>query len=895
MHLFCVTGVNEHVQFMKWKCKFCTFSSNWQGRIIQHYKQRHGHHRRCSGLVCIYEDCLNSFQTQALLKKHLKEHVKEANKCVSKLCCDLCSFSEPSDINTYFAHLKTHLRNRETVKCPFVDCSFKSSILSTFTAHRSRYHKCSTLNSLRPGLCVQHGHTNTVIREDSVSDTEATPSYDSLPGAEGVLENGETIQNKFASLFLRMQTILHVSNSAIQEVIDELFDIGELADQNIKEIIQKVLEENNCVVDASVVTELSDEIQSLNPLTFLSRQGPLGTERKRQSFYKKNFTVIKPVEYVLNVQEKTHSFVYVPILELLSKLFERTEILQSLQKSTGRREGHYSSFQDGEYFKENKLLTEELGIALGLYIDDFEVCNPLGTSKKKHKVCGIYWVLSNIPLKFRSTLSSIYLAILCKTVHLKQYGYGKVLEPLIRDLEHLETIGVFVQGLGSYVKGTVLYVSADNLGAHSLAGYQESFNVEKCCRFCLASRADIQKYDVRSGTFTLRTPHLYDEAVNVLKTTDASCVDGLKRDCPLRRLAHFHHAKGFPPDFLHDLFEGIVPVELCMCLSDLIAKKYFTLNDLNERIGSFPFQFNDKTNRPQAIHANFSKNGTIGGNGHENWALLRFLPLLIGHRIPESEKTWSVILELKDIVELLSSPSFTTETLCYLQAKISDHRQLLLEIFPGTRLRPKHHYLEHYPVLIKKFGPPIEFWTIRFEAKHSFFKQVVHNTGNFKNILHTLATRHQLMLAYYLEMPTIFKPSIETGKSSVVSVDILDVAIREALRSKFKDLNSVSLTSTVYLNGTKYSKGMVLSVGQTSGLPDFGRVLDICVVDCCISFIMELFTAAFVIHLGCFQLARRDPAVTVVVEPDNLNDYTPLAAYLVEGKLLVTPRTFMLN
>ncbi|XP_049450794.1 uncharacterized protein LOC125900072 [Epinephelus fuscoguttatus] len=766
---------------MKWKCKFCAFTTNGQGRIIQHYKERHGHHRRSSGLVCIYEDCLSTFQTQAELKNHLKEHVKEGKKIVTKLCCDLCTFSEPSDINKYYAHLKTHLRNRETVKCPFADCSFKSSILSTFTAHRSRYHKFSTLNSLRPELCVEHTLTNGVVAvgEDFVSDTEESPSYDPIPEAEPLFENGEAIKNQLASLLLRMQTILHVSNTAIQEVIDELFDIGEFANQNVKKIIQKVLDANNCVADASVVASLSDEIQLLNPLKFLSRQGPLGTERKRQSFYKKNFTVIEPVEYVLNAQEKKHSFVYVPILDLLSKLLEKSEILQTLQTSS-QREGHYSSFQDGEYFKENKLLTEELGVALGLYIDDFEVCNPLGTSKKKHKVCGIYWVIANLPIRLRSTLSSIYLAVLCKTVHIKQYGYSTVFEPLIRDLQHLENIGVFVQSLGSNVKGTVVFVSADNLSAHSLSGYQESFNVEKFCRFCLANRIDIQEHDVRSGNFTLRTPQLFHEAVTVLKTTDASCVDGLKRDCPLRRLAHFHPAKGFPPDFLHDLLEGIVPVELCICLSDLIAKKYFTLTDLNERIASFPFQFCDKTNRPQSIHTNFSKNGTIGGNGHENWALLRFLPLLIGHQIPECEKTWSLILELKDIVELLSSPSFTTEILCYLQAKICDHRHLLLEIFPGTKLRPKHHYLEHYPVLIKKFGP-LEFWTIRFEAKHSFFKKVVHNTGNFKNVLHTLATRHQLMLAYYLEMPTIFKPSIETGRVSVVSVGILDAAVREAL------------------------------------------------------------------------------------------------------------------
>lgn len=95
------------------------------------------------------------------------------------------------------------------------------------------------------------------------------------------------------------------------------------------------------------------------------------------------------------------------------------------------REGYYSSCQYGEYFKENKLLTEESGIALGLYIDDFEICNPLGTSRKKHKVCCIYWVIANLPLRLRSTLLSIYLVVFCKTVHVKQYGYSKILEPLI--------------------------------------------------------------------------------------------------------------------------------------------------------------------------------------------------------------------------------------------------------------------------------------------------------------------------------------------------------------------------------------------------------------------------------------------------------------------------------
>ncbi len=53
--------------------------------------------------------------------------------------------------------------------------------------------------------------------------------------------------------------------------------------------------------------------------------------------------------------------------------------------------GQYKSFQDGRYYKEYKLLGEkESGIALGLYIDDFEVCNPLGTSRKTHKITAVF-------------------------------------------------------------------------------------------------------------------------------------------------------------------------------------------------------------------------------------------------------------------------------------------------------------------------------------------------------------------------------------------------------------------------------------------------------------------------------------------------------------------------
>lgn len=65
------------------------------------------------------------------------------------------------------------------------------------------------------------------------------------------------------------------------------------------------------------------------------------------------------------------------------------------------------------------------------------MCNSLGTTKKKHKLCAVYWVLANLP---HSSLSSIYLAVLCKSNDVKTYGYGKVLEPLLRDPRTLEEV-----------------------------------------------------------------------------------------------------------------------------------------------------------------------------------------------------------------------------------------------------------------------------------------------------------------------------------------------------------------------------------------------------------------------------------------------------------------------
>lgn len=118
---------------------------------------------------------------------------------------------------------------------------------------------------------------------------------------------------------------------------------------------------------------------------------------------------------------------------------------------------------------------------------------------------------------------------------------------------------------------------------------------------------------------------------------------------------------------------------------------------------------------------------------------------MIGQLIPEHEPTWKMILDLKDIVELVVAPVHCEESVAYLVCKISAHRQRYKEVFPDQGLLPKHHFLEHYPGVIKLFDPIVMFWT-----KHSFFKQMVRHTKCFKNITLPLANKHQLMIGYHM-------------------------------------------------------------------------------------------------------------------------------------------------
>lgn len=87
------------------------------------------------------------------------------------------------------------------------------------------------------------------------------------------------------------------------------------------------------------------------------------------------------------------------------------------------------------------------------------------------------------------------------------------------------------------------------------------------------------------------------------------------------------------------------------------------MSELNKRIAQFPYKWTDKTDQPQTIPQIFFSRKSIKGNARENWTLLRLLSFINGAKIPLNNPACHVLMNLKDITELVVAPIHTEESI----------------------------------------------------------------------------------------------------------------------------------------------------------------------------------------------------------------------------------------
>lgn len=124
--------------------------------------------------------------------------------------------------------------------------------------------------------------------------------------------------------------------------------------------------------------------------------------------------------------------------------------------------------------------------------------------------------------------------------------------------------------------------------------------------------------------------------------------------------------------------------------------------------------------------------------------LMKILPLLIGHLIPEDCEYWTLFKYLREILDIVISPVLSIDVSYYLECLTSDHHTLFLQLFSDKHLTPKHHFMTHYGEAIRRCGPLRHLWCMRYESKHQIAKKVGDLSNNFKNIALTVAMQYSL-------------------------------------------------------------------------------------------------------------------------------------------------------
>ena len=109
---------------------------------------------------------------------------------------------------------------------------------------------------------------------------------------------------------------------------------------------------------------------------------------------------------------------------------------------------------DADAYRQHPLFSRNRhALQIMFYYDDVEVCNPIGSRNKVHKlgmiiitiiliiVLGLFdYTFGNISPKHRSSLDAIQRVSVVKHSVVFDYGIDKILEPFIEDMKALESV-----------------------------------------------------------------------------------------------------------------------------------------------------------------------------------------------------------------------------------------------------------------------------------------------------------------------------------------------------------------------------------------------------------------------------------------------------------------------
>lgn len=822
--------------------------------LTNHIKEIHAERPSQAGsssgsILCIVQECSSSFPNHSDLLHHLIQHLS-TNVGVKCACCKKSnSYFDPEKFKKHF---ECHLTERTvTQKCPVKDCAESFNTNVEAMEHCS-YHlsnnisfKCPLqsscgsavfyrdVNNFRSHLSVKHegwrgmklsvqaGHSvHSGVMHATTSSENPTTHEDDDPVPMEVDENPVTSDMFFkhiAHFYFKLLAEHFLPDSTVDVIAQSLKLISELVQHQFSVAITSELKKKN--MKQEDILSIINSVMSCDVLYAAHHKespGPTFTSSHfRDEYMKKNLSYVPPQEVSLDHDKIDGAVAYlIPPYDVLQLLLKDPVVQEQVSKSFQKRKtpGLIQDYTDGSKCRS---ASDNERIDVIVFSDACNPANVLGSAKNKYKMNGTYWTLGNYDPEYRATVDAINLAYLVNNSYIsnKNYGPVKCFKPLVKKWKELEDASV--EFMGRIVKVRVQFWTGDNLGAHEIGGFTGSFSHEYFCRWCTVKRSDFRENPVLVKPF--RTANSYSQDLQSLQQTQITkpntvCYRGVKEDSVLHILENFHVCDPrLPPCIAHDIFEnGVADSDLAEILSLLVQKGWFSYVSLQQSLRAFQCLGPDQGNKPAAVNPNGTK---LGGHAVQNWTLIRILPFILKDLIrDEKDEIWQLYLKLKEVVEYASAPAYTEEDLKKMErinAAYMRERKRLLK----SEVKPKHHFLMHYPKLIRLMGPIIHLFTLRFEAKHQFFKRVAKACKNYINLGKTMALRHQIWMAH-LFSGSILSRGLLVRKQKPFNPSMYSGKVKEIVASGIFGRDPIDCDK-VEMDGVKFKTGSHLLLGQS--------------------------------------------------------------------------------
>jgi hypothetical protein len=720
------------------KCPNCDFLSEKTNILFTH--QQIHRHKINATFKCF--DCLILFKSLNVLKQHvLRNHNLQIPKNSSKklptsssLSCKNCFFHHANESALIKHLIKKHIKKGQSVIC--FHCS---NILFSESNLRSHFHRNHNKKQPIPSAPVplEQDRQLPVPVAPLLSDPNDSEN-DNVPDSTHEQDNLD-FEKVLIFAFLKLKSRYGVTENVLQIFYEELKNLFLLFSSEVLKIIEELSKK---FIDLS---------QAFHPKFYQVQSqfnfDSLSSAYKRIKIFKQQFGFVAPetVNLGKNNDHIDCKYQYVPIKNSLTSLLSEPSFFQKIQQQKTSKPNVLQDYNDGKIYKSERFResTEwDLTIELILFSDAYGLGNPLAAVSNKYKLNGFYYSIGNFEPIERSKIDNIQLVSLCREKHIKHFGWNEFSKYMVAELKHLETVGFTTQNLR--VRVVLVAIAGDNLGSHALGGFTENFSsVESFCRFCYYTKSKLDEKE--NCLCERRTITNYTSDLANKRAVD-SHHNGVKFDSVFNELAHYHVCdSGLPPCLGHDLFHGAFSFDLQLIFKELARQNVLSIQTSNAILQKCVQSFRNFYSFPKIN----PQNKKLRGSMSEVYKIITVLPYFLLFAPPEAiEKQpdlMNLMMKMVRITQLAVAPSISVDQVCLLTAEIEEYFRLRLQIFPNNQLLPKHHFLCHYPELIREYGPLGKFWTLPFEHKHQYFKIMMGHAKNYINESKLLAERHQFL------------------------------------------------------------------------------------------------------------------------------------------------------